>query len=123
MHSLFREVMATWQTDEIRRNKPTPVEEAKGGLHILEQSLWNAVPAYLRKLNSSVTQVLFHFYSRVLGGFVSFGWLLYLFRMRCLTPQPPPPPTIPQVSPGSGERAPSLVRGQGDWQRQIKFEK
>jgi phosphoenolpyruvate carboxylase len=57
MHSLFREVMATWQTDEIRRTKPTPVEEAKGGLHILEQSLWSAVPAYLRKLNSAVSQL------------------------------------------------------------------
>lgn len=57
MHSLFREVMATWQTDEIRRTKPTPVEEAKGGLHIMEQSLWTAVPAYLRKLNSAVSQV------------------------------------------------------------------
>jgi phosphoenolpyruvate carboxylase len=57
MHSLFREVMATWQTDEIRRTKPTPVEEAKGGLHILEQSLWTAVPAYLRKLNAVVNQV------------------------------------------------------------------
>lgn len=57
MHSLFREVMATWQTDEIRRTKPTPVEEAKGGLHILEQSLWTAVPAYIRKLNGAVSQV------------------------------------------------------------------
>ena len=62
MHSLFREVMATWQTDEIRRTKPTPVEEAKGGLHILEQSLWAAVPAYLRKLNSAVTQVRSSFF-------------------------------------------------------------
>jgi phosphoenolpyruvate carboxylase len=57
MGALFREVMATWQTDELRRSKPTPVEEAKGGLHILEQSLWNAVPAYLRKLNSAVLSV------------------------------------------------------------------
>ena len=57
MGALFREVMATWQTDELRRTKPTPVEEAKGGLHILEQSLWNAVPAYLRKLNAAVQHV------------------------------------------------------------------
>ena len=43
--SIFREVMATWQTDEIRRTNPTPEEEAKSGLHILEQSLWTAIPA------------------------------------------------------------------------------
>ena len=54
MRSLFREVMAMWQTDELRRNKPTPVEEAKTGLHILEQSLWHAVPAYMRKLSDAV---------------------------------------------------------------------
>ena len=55
--ALFREVMATWQTDELRRNKPTPVEEAKGGLHILEQSLWTAVPKYVRKLSDAVRAV------------------------------------------------------------------
>lgn len=28
--------------------------EARGGLHIVEQSLWAAVPAYMRKLNSAL---------------------------------------------------------------------
>ena len=55
--ALMREIMSMWQTDELRRNKPTPQEEAKGGLHILEQSLWNAVPAYIRELNEAVLQV------------------------------------------------------------------
>lgn len=55
--ALMREIMSMWQTDELRRSKPTPQEEAKGGLHILEQSLWNAVPAYLRELNEAVLQV------------------------------------------------------------------
>lgn len=50
VNTIFREVMATWQTDEIRRNKPTPVEEAKSGLNILEQSLWTAIPAYASPL-------------------------------------------------------------------------
>jgi phosphoenolpyruvate carboxylase len=57
MNALFREIMAMWQTDELRRTKPTPQEEAKANLHILEQSLWDAVPVYMRSLNSAVRSV------------------------------------------------------------------
>jgi phosphoenolpyruvate carboxylase len=57
MNALFREIMAMLQTDELRRTKPTPQEEAKANLHILEQSLWDAVPAYMRSLNSAVRSV------------------------------------------------------------------
>lgn len=39
IEDLIREITALWQTDEIRRRKPTPIDEAKGGLHIIEQSL------------------------------------------------------------------------------------
>lgn len=28
--------------------------EARGGLHIVEQSLWAAIPAYMRKLNAAL---------------------------------------------------------------------
>lgn len=35
-----REILSLWQTDELRRRKPTPLDEARGGLHIIEQSLW-----------------------------------------------------------------------------------
>lgn len=38
----------------MRRNKPTPVDEARAGLHIVEQSLWNAVPKFLRKLSGAL---------------------------------------------------------------------
>jgi hypothetical protein len=51
---LVREVTALWQTDELRRRKPTPVDEACGGLHIVEQSLWTAVPAHLRSLSAAL---------------------------------------------------------------------
>lgn len=39
VEDLVREITALWQTDEIRRRKPTPIDEAKGGLHIIEQSM------------------------------------------------------------------------------------
>ncbi|XP_042413367.1 phosphoenolpyruvate carboxylase 4-like isoform X1 [Zingiber officinale] len=52
IEDLVREVTALWQTDELRRYKPTPVDEARAGLHIVEQSLWKAVPHYLRRVSN-----------------------------------------------------------------------
>jgi Phosphoenolpyruvate carboxylase len=44
-------ISSIWGADEIRRSKPTPQQEAAGGNAILESVLWDAVPAYLRKLD------------------------------------------------------------------------
>mmetsp|Transcript_5299 Transcript_5299/g.6173 ORF Transcript_5299/g.6173 Transcript_5299/m.6173 type:complete len:1002 (+) Transcript_5299:191-3196(+) len=41
-----------WGSDEIRRTKPTVQKEALGGIAIIESVLWEAVPAYLRKLDA-----------------------------------------------------------------------
>ncbi|PUZ57700.1 hypothetical protein GQ55_5G450200 [Panicum hallii var. hallii] len=54
IEDLVREITAIWQTDELRRHKPTPVDEARAGLHIVEQSLWKAVPHYLRRVSSAL---------------------------------------------------------------------
>jgi len=51
---LRREIVALWQTDELRRRKPTPIEEARAGLVLFDQVLWDAVPAYLRELSRSL---------------------------------------------------------------------
>ncbi|EFA81868.1 Phosphoenolpyruvate carboxylase [Heterostelium album PN500] len=51
---LNREVKATWLTDEIRRKKPTPEEEAQGGWSILEQNLWHTLPRFFRILDRTV---------------------------------------------------------------------
>ncbi|KAL9166418.1 hypothetical protein ABFS82_05G028100 [Erythranthe guttata] len=51
IEDLVRELTSIWQTDELRRHKPTPVDEARAGLNIVEQSLWRAVPHYLRRLS------------------------------------------------------------------------
>ena len=45
---LRSEIAAVWATDEIRHHKPTPIDEAKWGFATVEQTLWQAVPDYLR---------------------------------------------------------------------------
>ncbi|MGB5284746.1 MAG: phosphoenolpyruvate carboxylase, partial [Polyangiales bacterium] len=37
---LRREISTVWHTDELRRSRPTPTDEVRGGLAVLEQSLW-----------------------------------------------------------------------------------
>jgi phosphoenolpyruvate carboxylase len=48
---LEKVICSIWGADEIRRTKPTPQQEAAGGNAVLESVLWEAVPAYLRKLD------------------------------------------------------------------------
>ena len=41
-----------WLTDEIRRKRPSPVEEAKWGLAVVEEVLWDTSTWYLRRLDT-----------------------------------------------------------------------
>jgi len=56
VETIRREIMAAWETDEIRARRPTPVDEAIAGLLIFEQTLWDAVPRFLRSLDASLTR-------------------------------------------------------------------
>ncbi len=51
---LRREISIVWHTDELHRSRPTPTDEVRGGLAVLEQSLWHAVPAFLRRLDAAL---------------------------------------------------------------------
>jgi phosphoenolpyruvate carboxylase len=51
-------ITSIWQTDEIRRIRPTPVEEAKWGMAIIEEILWHAIPRYMKNLDDIVLKVL-----------------------------------------------------------------
>lgn len=43
-----------WHTDEIRKVRPTAVDEAKWGFAVIENSLWYAIPAMLRSMNQDL---------------------------------------------------------------------
>ncbi len=48
---LMQYIALAWHTNEIRAVRPTPIDEAKWGMAIIENSLWKAVPAFCRELN------------------------------------------------------------------------
>ncbi|WP_095077511.1 phosphoenolpyruvate carboxylase [Pseudomonas sp. Irchel s3h17] len=51
---LQRLIAEAWHTEEIRRTRPTPVDEAKWGFAVIEHSLWQAIPHYLRKADQAL---------------------------------------------------------------------
>ncbi|MDG6816205.1 phosphoenolpyruvate carboxylase [Glaesserella parasuis] len=48
---LMQLIALAWHTNEIRTQRPTPVDEAKWGMAVIENSLWKAVPEFCRQLN------------------------------------------------------------------------
>jgi len=54
MRRLRQLIAQSWHTDEIRKNRPSPVDEAKWGFAVVENSLWEGVPAFLRELNEQL---------------------------------------------------------------------
>ncbi|MBD9677039.1 phosphoenolpyruvate carboxylase [Pseudomonas sp. PDM18] len=55
---LQRLIAEAWHTDEIRRTRPTPVDEAKWGFAVIEHSLWHALPAFLRHVDRTLQETL-----------------------------------------------------------------
>jgi phosphoenolpyruvate carboxylase len=43
-----------WLTDEVRGQRPTPLDEVRGGLHTLEGALFDVVPILLRDLDEAL---------------------------------------------------------------------
>ena len=53
---LFDELTIIWNTDDLKRFKPSPYDEARWGLAIIEDSLWDTIPKVYRRLNSIFVQ-------------------------------------------------------------------
>jgi len=51
----LRELIAQlWHTQEFREARPSPVDEARWGFAVVENSLWKAVPEFLRRLDDAL---------------------------------------------------------------------
>ena len=53
---LSDEFTIIWNTDDLKRTRPTPTDEARWGLAIIEDSLWETIPKVYRRLNTIFTQ-------------------------------------------------------------------
>ena len=49
--TIKRELLSAWRTSSVRRSKPTAEGEARNGMAVIEETLWNAVPAHYRRLD------------------------------------------------------------------------
>jgi phosphoenolpyruvate carboxylase len=54
LEALRIEIAAAWETSEVRRERPSPVDEARSGLVVFEQTLWDALPRFLRVLDEAL---------------------------------------------------------------------
>ncbi|WP_207063887.1 phosphoenolpyruvate carboxylase [Motiliproteus sp. SC1-56] len=58
LHERLQQLISeAWHTNEIRGQRPTPVDEAKWGFAVIENSLWQAVPQFLRNLDRELVRV------------------------------------------------------------------
>jgi len=50
-------ISEAWYTNEIRSERPSPVDEAKWGFAVIENSLWHALPIFLRNFDRELKRV------------------------------------------------------------------
>ena len=57
LYARLRELVTQiWYGDDFRLQRPTPVDEAKWGFAVVEDSLWQAVPEFLRRLDTALAE-------------------------------------------------------------------
>jgi len=54
---LKRELLAAWRSNTVRRTRPTPQDEARAGLAVVEEILWHAVPFFGRSVDDSLINI------------------------------------------------------------------
>ncbi|WP_045855756.1 phosphoenolpyruvate carboxylase [Teredinibacter purpureus] len=72
---LYRVIEEIWHTNEIRTARPTAVDEAKWGFAVIENSLWHAVPDFIRHLDSLSRKRLGQPLPRDIAPFQFYSWM------------------------------------------------
>jgi phosphoenolpyruvate carboxylase len=57
IESMRREITAAWETEEVRRERPSPLDEVRSALAVFEETLWDALPQYCRSLDRTLHHV------------------------------------------------------------------
>ncbi|KAF8714333.1 hypothetical protein HU200_027797 [Digitaria exilis] len=55
--ALQREILAALRTDEIRRSQPTPQDEMRAGMSYFDDTIWNGVPKFLRRVDTALKNI------------------------------------------------------------------
>ncbi len=72
LHRLVEEI---WSTDEIRTERPSAIDEAKWGFAVIENSLWQAVPDFIRHLDRLCCRHLDQCLPTDLQPFAFYSWM------------------------------------------------
>ncbi|KAJ3023929.1 hypothetical protein HKX48_009137 [Thoreauomyces humboldtii] len=56
-NTLRAEIMAAWRTNTVRRIKPTPDDEARNGLMVLENTIWAALPSFMSTVDHALAEI------------------------------------------------------------------
>ncbi|HET7221435.1 MAG TPA: phosphoenolpyruvate carboxylase [Vicinamibacterales bacterium] len=57
VEDMRREITAAWETEEVRRERPSPLDEVRSALAVFEETIWDALPQYCRSLDRALRQV------------------------------------------------------------------
>ena len=54
IETMRREITAAWETEEVRRERPSPLDEVRSALAVFEETLWDALPQFCRSLDRTL---------------------------------------------------------------------
>ena len=57
LETMRREITGAWRTEDVRRERPSPLDEVRSGMAVFEETIWNALPQFCRSLDRTLRKV------------------------------------------------------------------